>query len=69
MVLAALFVGAFVIALDPIADGDIFWHLAAGREMVHRHALLDTDTFTRGHHVPLGTVLGQTQSAPAPLDT
>src|SRR5450432_61199 len=46
MVLAALFLGAFVIALDPIADGDIFWHLAAGREMVHRHALLDTDTFT-----------------------
>jgi tetratricopeptide (TPR) repeat protein len=41
-----LVVGAFVVSLAPIADGDVFWHLAAGREMVHRHALLRTDPFS-----------------------
>ena len=43
---AALVVGAFVTSLSPIADGDIFWHLAAGREMVQRHALLRVDPFS-----------------------
>jgi hypothetical protein len=43
---AALVVGAFLIALGPISDGDIYWHLAAGREMAARHALLRTDPFT-----------------------
>lgn len=43
---AALAAGAFVLALGPIADGDIYWHLAAGREMVARHQLLRTDPFT-----------------------
>jgi len=42
----ALAAGAFAVALGPIFDGDIFWHLAAGREMLHRHALLRTDPFT-----------------------
>jgi tetratricopeptide (TPR) repeat protein len=42
----ALVVGAFVASLAPIADGDVFWHLAAGREMVTRHALLHTDPFS-----------------------
>src|SRR4051812_42712861 len=44
--LAALVAGAFIVSLTPIADGDIFWHLAAGREMVRRHAWLRTDPFT-----------------------
>jgi tetratricopeptide (TPR) repeat protein len=30
----------------PAADGDIFWHLAAGREMVQRGALLTHDPFS-----------------------
>ncbi len=46
LVLPALFAGAFVIALSPVSDGDIFWHLAAGREMVRRHDWLRTDPFT-----------------------
>lgn len=42
----ALAVGVFAIACGPISDGDIYWHLAAGREMVRRHALLRVDPFT-----------------------
>lgn len=42
----ALAIGAFLVALGPISDGDIYWHLSAGREMVARHALLRTDPFT-----------------------
>ena len=34
------------IALGPIADGDIYWHLAAGDEIWRRGALLRTDPFT-----------------------
>ncbi|MES1205498.1 MAG: hypothetical protein ABUS79_06135 [Pseudomonadota bacterium] len=45
-VLAAVFAGAFGLALQPITDGDIFWHLAAGREMVRRHDWLRSDPFT-----------------------
>jgi len=45
-VYAGVIVGAFLVALGPIADGDIYWHLAAGREMVARHALLRADPFT-----------------------
>ncbi|MES1207328.1 MAG: hypothetical protein ABUS79_15430, partial [Pseudomonadota bacterium] len=45
-VFAAVAVGAALIALGPIADGDVYWHLAAGREMWHRGALLRTDPFT-----------------------
>ncbi|HEY4186123.1 MAG TPA: hypothetical protein VGP07_13695 [Polyangia bacterium] len=37
---------AFVVSLGPISDGDIYWHLAAGREMTLRRALLRTDPFT-----------------------
>jgi hypothetical protein len=29
-----------------VSDGDIYWHLAAGREMVRRHAVLRVDPFT-----------------------
>ena len=42
----ALVAGAFVVSLAPVADGDIFWHLAAGREMVATRALLHTDPFS-----------------------
>jgi hypothetical protein len=40
-VLAALFAGYFI--CYPITDGDIFWHLAAGREMIARHTLFYSD--------------------------
>src|SRR5688500_20323895 len=46
LVLLALFVGAFIIGLAPVSDGDIFWHLAAGRELVRGKAWLRTDPFT-----------------------
>lgn len=42
----AVAVGAFVVSLGPISDGDIYWHVAAGREIVHQHALLRFDPFT-----------------------
>ncbi|HXI59076.1 MAG TPA: tetratricopeptide repeat protein [Polyangia bacterium] len=43
-----LFIATFVVAWAPSADGDIWWHLAAGREMVRTHALLWTDPFSSG---------------------
>lgn len=43
---ALLFVSAAATGLAPCADGDVWWHLAAGREMVARHALLFTDPFS-----------------------
>lgn len=46
VIFAAVAFGAFIATLGPIADGDIYWHLAAGREMVQRHALLRVDPFT-----------------------
>ena len=45
-VFAAVAASAFLIALGPISDGDIYWHLAAGREILQRHALLRVDPFT-----------------------
>jgi hypothetical protein len=42
----AVAVGAFVLSLGPISDGDIYWHLAAGREILHQRALLRFDPFT-----------------------
>jgi hypothetical protein len=39
-------VGAASAGLLPSADGDIWWHLAAGREMVARGALLHADPFS-----------------------
>jgi hypothetical protein len=46
-VLAALFaVGVFGVGLTPSSDGDVFWHLAAGREMATTHSLLRTDPFS-----------------------
>jgi hypothetical protein len=46
LVFAAVAVGAFIVSLGPISDGDIFWHLAAGREIAQRGALLHADPFT-----------------------
>ena len=43
---AVLACGAAATGLSPSADGDIWWHLAAGREMVLRGALLFTDPFS-----------------------
>lgn len=45
--LAALFgAGAFGVGLSPSADGDVFWHLAAGREMAATGSLLYSDPFS-----------------------
>lgn len=41
-----LFAGVAVAGLTPVADGDVYWHLAAGREIVRRHGLLYTDPFS-----------------------
>jgi hypothetical protein len=46
LVFAAVAVGAFIIAFGPVSDGDIYWHLAAGREMVRQRMLLYADPFT-----------------------
>jgi hypothetical protein len=43
-----LAVGAFVVGLAPVADGDLWWHLAAGRAIVRTHALLTVDPFSSG---------------------
>jgi len=46
LVFGLVAVGTVLVALGPIADGDIYWHLAAGAEMWRRRALLGTDPFT-----------------------
>jgi hypothetical protein len=46
--LIAVAVGGFVVGLAPLADGDLWWHLAAGREMVRTHAFLMRDPFSAG---------------------
>jgi hypothetical protein len=46
LVYGALIAGVVLVALGPIADGDIYWHVAAGREMLRRGALLRVDPFT-----------------------
>jgi hypothetical protein len=43
-----LAVGAFAVGLAPLADGDLWWHLAAGREMVRTRAFLTLDPFSAG---------------------
>ncbi len=44
--LIALSVGVFALGLSAEADGDIWWHLAAGREMVRTRSLLFSDPFS-----------------------
>lgn len=43
---AALFAGVFLLGLGALADGDIWWHLAAGREMWRTGSLLTSDPFS-----------------------
>jgi hypothetical protein len=43
---AMLAAGSALAAIAPIADGDVFWHLAAGREIVRRSSLLFADPFS-----------------------
>jgi hypothetical protein len=45
---ALLFCGTAATGLTPIADGDVFWHLAAGREMLRRQDFLRSDMFSSG---------------------
>jgi hypothetical protein len=45
---ALLFVGAASAGLTAAADGDVWWHLAAGREMSARGGWLMTDPFSSG---------------------
>jgi hypothetical protein len=45
---ALVFVGSAATGLAPIADGDIFWHLAAGRELVRTLAPIHHDPFSIG---------------------
>jgi hypothetical protein len=45
---ALLFVGAASAGLNAAADGDVWWHLAAGREMWTRGGWLTTDPFSSG---------------------
>jgi hypothetical protein len=45
---ALAFVGAASTGLTASADGDIWWHLAAGREMLARGGWLLTDPFSSG---------------------
>src|ERR1700730_5870698 len=45
---AVLFVGVFATGLAPSADGDIWWHLAAAREMVRVRSFLWVDHFSSG---------------------
>src|ERR1700712_1694386 len=40
----------FLAGWAPVADGDIFWHLAAGREMWHGGSLLTHDPFSISAH-------------------
>lgn len=44
--LAALVGGVALVAMAPSADGDIWWHLAAGREMVAQGSVLAHDPFS-----------------------
>jgi hypothetical protein len=43
-----LFVAAAAMGIAPVSDGDIWWHLAAGREMLARGQLLFSDPFSVG---------------------
>lgn len=43
---AAFAAGVVLVSLGPISDGDIYWHLAAGREILRAHAVPRMDPFT-----------------------
>src|SRR5260370_41748964 len=64
--LAAVFaMGAFAAGIAPVADGDLWWHLAAGREGVRTHSFLRVDPFsvTAGGGLGGGGVLCLLRSA------
>jgi hypothetical protein len=42
----ALLAGSFCVGLVPPTDGDVWWHLAAGREIVRSHAIPSVDVFS-----------------------
>src|SRR3954463_3102007 len=44
--LVGLVVAVVAAGLTPVADGDIFWHLAAGRRMVETGPFLRPDPFS-----------------------
>jgi hypothetical protein len=46
LLVLAFFTIAFSIGWAPAADGDLFWHLAAGREMIATRAILHADSFS-----------------------
>jgi hypothetical protein len=46
VLLIGFVVGVFAAGLTPIADGDIFWHLAAGRQLLQERAWLSADPFS-----------------------
>lgn len=46
LILAVLAIGIFLVTFAPISDGDIYWHLAAGRLIVQSGALPHVDPFT-----------------------
>jgi tetratricopeptide (TPR) repeat protein len=43
---ALLFIGSAATGLTPVADGDVFWHMAAGREIFRSGSLLHRDMFS-----------------------
>ncbi len=48
LLVAVSFAAAAVAGIAPSADGDIWWHLAAGREIIQRGQLLYSDPFSLG---------------------
>lgn len=48
LALSGLSLASAATGLAPIADGDIFWHLAGGREMWRSGQLLTQDLFSVG---------------------
>ncbi|HVF25031.1 MAG TPA: hypothetical protein VNA23_04035 [Anaerolineales bacterium] len=47
--LTLVFMLVFFIALSPPQDADMWWHLAAGKEMVNQGKILTTDIFSYTH--------------------
>lgn len=48
--LILIFLLVFFITLSPPQDADMWWHLAAGREMVNQGKILTTDIFSYTHY-------------------
>jgi len=50
VLLILAFLVVFFIVLSPPHDADMWWHLAAGREMVEQGKILTTDIFSYTHY-------------------